>query len=125
MDFIAIHRIARRARAGLVGTDAAAGRLCRAGGPGRHPGCSTSVPPSKRPICRSHINRRGRHTAEALPEIITRLRRRGFEFVTVSELMNLTPPVPLAPPSTTAQAAPAAQPDAAPSGASSDTAPTQ
>jgi len=49
-----------------------------------------------------HINRRGWHTAEALPEIIARLRKRGFEFVTVSELMGLTPP---APPSTTASAA--------------------
>ena len=34
-----------------------------------------------------HINRRGWHTAEALPEIISRLRARGFSFVTVSQLM--------------------------------------
>jgi peptidoglycan/xylan/chitin deacetylase (PgdA/CDA1 family) len=45
-----------------------------------------------------HINRRGWHTAEALPEIIAKLRKRGFEFVTVSELMGLhTPPVEPAP----------------------------
>lgn len=35
-----------------------------------------------------HINRRGWHTAEALPEIIRNLRKRGFEFVTVSELLK-------------------------------------
>ena len=35
-----------------------------------------------------HINQRGWHTAEALPEIITRLRKRGFTFVTVSELLS-------------------------------------
>jgi peptidoglycan/xylan/chitin deacetylase (PgdA/CDA1 family) len=35
-----------------------------------------------------HINKRGWHTAEALPEIITRLRARGFTFVTVSKLIN-------------------------------------
>lgn len=35
-----------------------------------------------------HMNKRGWHTAEALPEIIVRLRKRGFEFVTVSELMQ-------------------------------------
>jgi len=34
-----------------------------------------------------HINGRGWHTAEALPEIISRLRSRGFEFVKVSELL--------------------------------------
>jgi peptidoglycan/xylan/chitin deacetylase (PgdA/CDA1 family) len=44
-----------------------------------------------------HINRRGWHTAEALPEIITNLRKRGFELVTVSELMGLAPPPPPAP----------------------------
>jgi peptidoglycan/xylan/chitin deacetylase (PgdA/CDA1 family) len=38
-----------------------------------------------------HINRRGRHTAEALPEIISRLRKRGFTFVTVSELLSELP----------------------------------
>jgi peptidoglycan/xylan/chitin deacetylase (PgdA/CDA1 family) len=35
-----------------------------------------------------HINRRGWHTAEALPEIIARLRKRGFTFVTVGELLS-------------------------------------
>jgi peptidoglycan/xylan/chitin deacetylase (PgdA/CDA1 family) len=39
-----------------------------------------------------HINGRGWHTAEALPEIITKLRKRGFEFVTVSELLNAHEP---------------------------------
>ena len=34
-----------------------------------------------------HINRRGWHTAEALPEIISRLHARGFRFVTVSQLI--------------------------------------
>jgi len=33
-----------------------------------------------------HMNKRGWHTAEALPEIIDRLRKRGFVFVKVSEL---------------------------------------
>ncbi len=35
-----------------------------------------------------HMNKRGWHTAEALPEIIERLRKRGFVFVTISELMH-------------------------------------
>ncbi len=35
-----------------------------------------------------HINGRGWHTAEALPEIIARLRARGFIFVTVSDLIH-------------------------------------
>jgi peptidoglycan/xylan/chitin deacetylase (PgdA/CDA1 family) len=39
-----------------------------------------------------HINRRGWHTAEALPEIIRKLRERGYEFVTVGELMALSTP---------------------------------
>jgi peptidoglycan/xylan/chitin deacetylase (PgdA/CDA1 family) len=34
-----------------------------------------------------HINARGWHTAEALPEIIANLRRRGYTFVTVSRLI--------------------------------------
>ncbi|HTY37323.1 MAG TPA: polysaccharide deacetylase family protein [Bacteroidota bacterium] len=38
-----------------------------------------------------HINKRGWHTAGALPEIISRLRARGFTFVTVSQLLALTP----------------------------------
>lgn len=39
-----------------------------------------------------HINHNGRHTAAALPEIIRRLRARGFEFVTVSELVARAQP---------------------------------
>ena len=35
-----------------------------------------------------HINGRGWHTAEALPEIITRLKGKGYTFVTVSDLMG-------------------------------------
>jgi peptidoglycan-N-acetylglucosamine deacetylase len=35
-----------------------------------------------------HINHRGWHTAEALPEIIRRLRARGFELVTIGELLG-------------------------------------
>lgn len=34
-----------------------------------------------------HINSRGWHTAEALPEIIANLRRKGYSFVTVSRLI--------------------------------------
>jgi peptidoglycan/xylan/chitin deacetylase (PgdA/CDA1 family) len=34
-----------------------------------------------------HINRRGWHTAEALPDIIDSLRQKGFTFVTVGELL--------------------------------------
>jgi peptidoglycan-N-acetylglucosamine deacetylase len=49
-----------------------------------------------------HINRRGWHTAEALPEIIAKLRKRGFEFVTVSELLGFDPNPVLAPPPETA-----------------------
>jgi peptidoglycan/xylan/chitin deacetylase (PgdA/CDA1 family) len=36
-----------------------------------------------------HVNRRGRHTADALPAIISRLRQRGFVFRTVSDLLHL------------------------------------
>lgn len=36
-----------------------------------------------------HINGRGWHTAEALPEIIDRLHGRGFTFVTVGEMLAL------------------------------------
>ena len=39
-----------------------------------------------------HINQRGWHTAEALPEIISRLRKRGFTFVTVGELLSQLKP---------------------------------
>jgi peptidoglycan/xylan/chitin deacetylase (PgdA/CDA1 family) len=35
-----------------------------------------------------HINGRGRHTAESLPAIIEGLRKRGFRFVTIAELMQ-------------------------------------
>jgi len=35
-----------------------------------------------------HINQRGWHTAEALPEIISGLRKRGFTLVTVGELIQ-------------------------------------
>ena len=35
-----------------------------------------------------HINRRGWHTAEALPGIIDGLRKRGFTFVTVGDLLK-------------------------------------
>lgn len=35
-----------------------------------------------------HINRKGRHTAEALPDIIRALRSRGFELVKVSDLLQ-------------------------------------
>jgi peptidoglycan/xylan/chitin deacetylase (PgdA/CDA1 family) len=38
-----------------------------------------------------HINGRGWHTAEALPEIIRRLRARGFTFVTVGEMLAELP----------------------------------
>jgi peptidoglycan/xylan/chitin deacetylase (PgdA/CDA1 family) len=34
-----------------------------------------------------HVNGRGWHTAEALPEIIRRLHKAGFQFVTVSDLL--------------------------------------
>ncbi len=35
-----------------------------------------------------HVNGRGWHTAEALPEIIKKLRAKGFQFVTVSGLLR-------------------------------------
>ena len=44
-----------------------------------------------------HINHNGKHTAAALPEIIRRLRARGFEFVTVSELMARAQPAQAGP----------------------------
>lgn len=53
-----------------------------------------------------HINRRGWHTADALPEIIAKLRRRGFQFVTVSELLGLDPTPRETPPADTASANP-------------------
>jgi peptidoglycan/xylan/chitin deacetylase (PgdA/CDA1 family) len=39
-----------------------------------------------------HINGRGWHTAEALPDIIARLRKRGFVFVTVTQLLQHSSP---------------------------------
>jgi peptidoglycan/xylan/chitin deacetylase (PgdA/CDA1 family) len=38
-----------------------------------------------------HMNGRGHHTAEALPDIIAELRRRGFELVTAGELIRRLP----------------------------------
>jgi len=38
-----------------------------------------------------HINGRGWHTAEALPEIIDQLHKRGFRFVTVSGMLAPSP----------------------------------
>ncbi|MFI5391509.1 MAG: polysaccharide deacetylase family protein [Bacteriovoracales bacterium] len=35
-----------------------------------------------------HINKKGINTAEALPEIIFQLRKKGFRFVTISDLIN-------------------------------------
>jgi peptidoglycan/xylan/chitin deacetylase (PgdA/CDA1 family) len=40
-----------------------------------------------------HANGRGVHTSGALPEIVAQLRRRGYEFVTVSELLRAGKPV--------------------------------
>jgi peptidoglycan/xylan/chitin deacetylase (PgdA/CDA1 family) len=40
-----------------------------------------------------HANGRGWHTSEALPKIVTQLSARGFEFVTVSELLRAGKPV--------------------------------
>ena len=45
-----------------------------------------------------HINRRGWHTAEALPAIIDSLRQKGFTFVTVGELLSGTGRPPSMPP---------------------------
>lgn len=35
-----------------------------------------------------HMNGHGKHTAEALPEIVETLRKQGYEFVTVSQLLG-------------------------------------
>jgi peptidoglycan/xylan/chitin deacetylase (PgdA/CDA1 family) len=35
-----------------------------------------------------HINKGGKHTAEALPEIIQLLKNKGYELVTVSQLLE-------------------------------------
>jgi peptidoglycan/xylan/chitin deacetylase (PgdA/CDA1 family) len=40
-----------------------------------------------------HANGRGWHTPSALPEIVAKLRERGYEFVTVSELLQAGRPV--------------------------------
>ena len=40
-----------------------------------------------------HANGRGWHTAEALPLVIADLRKRGFEFATVGELLEKGEPV--------------------------------
>lgn len=52
-----------------------------------------------------HMNGRGWRTAEALPRIIHRLRKKGYKFVTVSQLLGLPPepaPAVLAAPETRA-----------------------
>jgi peptidoglycan/xylan/chitin deacetylase (PgdA/CDA1 family) len=41
-----------------------------------------------------HANGRGWHTAEALPQILAWLRGRGYELVTVSELLGTSPASP-------------------------------
>ena len=41
-----------------------------------------------------HINGRGRHTAEALPDIIAGLRKKGYTFVTVGRLIAGPPALP-------------------------------
>jgi peptidoglycan/xylan/chitin deacetylase (PgdA/CDA1 family) len=41
----------------------------------------------------AHANGRGRHTAAALPLLVPELRRRGYRFVTVSELLHAGRPV--------------------------------
>lgn len=35
-----------------------------------------------------HVNKKGVNTAEALPEIISQLKKKGFQFVTISDLIN-------------------------------------
>jgi len=41
-----------------------------------------------------HMNGHGKHTAEALPEIVGQLRAKGYTFVTVSELLGKQRPAP-------------------------------
>jgi len=48
-----------------------------------------------------HVNGRGWHSAEALPTIIADLKDRGFQFVTVSDLLKALPPNPIEIPSPT------------------------
>lgn len=45
-----------------------------------------------------HMNGRGWRTAEALPRMILRLRKKGYKLVTVSELLGLPPASPLSQP---------------------------
>lgn len=45
-----------------------------------------------------HMNGRGWHTAEVLPRVVLRLRKKGYKFVTVSDLLGLPPAPPVAPP---------------------------
>jgi peptidoglycan-N-acetylglucosamine deacetylase len=42
-----------------------------------------------------HMNGRGWHTADALPRIVLRLRKKGFKLVTVSELLGRPPAPPV------------------------------
>jgi peptidoglycan/xylan/chitin deacetylase (PgdA/CDA1 family) len=43
-----------------------------------------------------HMNGRGHYTADALPEIVKRLRAKGYQFVTVGQLMAPQPaPAPI------------------------------
>jgi peptidoglycan/xylan/chitin deacetylase (PgdA/CDA1 family) len=42
-----------------------------------------------------HMNSRGWHTAEALPRIVLRLRKKGYKLVTVSELLGRPPAPPV------------------------------
>ena len=39
-----------------------------------------------------HMNGQGRHTAEALPEVIKQLREQGYTLVTVSQLLDPNEP---------------------------------
>jgi peptidoglycan/xylan/chitin deacetylase (PgdA/CDA1 family) len=41
-----------------------------------------------------HVNGRGRRTAEALPGIVAGLREKGFELVTVGEMLRRSAAVP-------------------------------
>jgi len=50
-----------------------------------------------------HMNGRGWHTADALPRIILRLRKKGYKFVTVSTLLNLPPAPAVASPDVSAR----------------------
>jgi peptidoglycan/xylan/chitin deacetylase (PgdA/CDA1 family) len=56
-----------------------------------HRGVTAGVKPGS--IVVMHANGRGWHTAEALPMIVEDLRKRGFEFATVGELLEKGEPV--------------------------------